>query len=165
MNNGIYIEDLSEQVLAADITNAMLLAAEAALEQHCACKADVFISITGADEMQRLNNEARGVDSVTDVLSFPYVDFADGQTLESAAQTSHMLNPDTGRLMLGDIIICIQRAAEQAEEYNHTLLREMSFLTVHGLLHLLGYDHEDEAGAQQMFALQDEILSQCNITR
>ena len=75
------------------------------------------------------------------------------------------INPQTGRLNIGDVIICLDRAKEQAVSYNHSLKREIAFLSLHGLLHLLGYDHMNQEDEQQMFTLQNEILALANITR
>lgn len=165
MNNGIFVENLCSQRIEENIIKGMEAAVSEGLRQHCSQEADVFISITDAGEIRQLNMEARGIDSATDVLSFPYIDFANGQSLEVAATAEHMLNPETGRVMLGDIVICLERATEQAEEYGHSLLREMAFLSVHGLLHLLGFDHEQDDDARRMFAAQEEILNGCGISR
>lgn len=165
MNNGIFIESLVDNGPDSGITERMNGVVEEALRRHCGQDSDVFISIIGEEEMHTLNKESRGVDKPTDVLSFPYIDFAGGQDIAQAAATPAMLNPETGRLMLGDIIICLPIAHRQAEEYGHSIEREMCFLAVHGVLHLLGYDHETEGEAGQMFALQDEVLESCGVTR
>lgn len=178
MSNGIYIEDLvgAEDRAGADhpaggnadiaaATGSMREVAEAALELHCGYEADVFVSIVDEGEIQQLNSESRGIDRPTDVLSFPYIDFEQGQSLAQAAATAHMLNPETGRLMLGDIVICLDIAKRQADEYGHGLRRELCFLLLHGLLHLLGFDHENDADAERMFGEQDRILSSCGIER
>ena len=102
-------------------------------------------------EIQRLNKEYRGIDAVTDVISFALEDNADH------------INNDIR--ILGDIYICIPRMIEQANTYGHSIKRELSFLTVHGLLHLLGYDHKDEEEEKEMFGLQELILNEEGITR
>ncbi len=108
---------------------------------------NVSVLITDNDEIQGLNLEYRQKDAPTDVLSFPLFD-EDGNLDDEE---------------LGDIVISLERAKAQAEEYNHSLKREVAFLTAHSMLHLLGYDHEN--GEQEMYVKQDEILNQLGITR
>ena len=103
------------------------------------------------EEIHELNKQYRGVDRVTDVISF---------ALEDAHDVSL-----THVRVLGDIYICIDRMKEQALEYGHSETRELSFLTVHGLLHLLGYDHQTKEDEEVMFGLQRKILSDLNINR
>lgn len=103
------------------------------------------------EEIKALNKEYRGIDKVTDVISFALEDNED------------LINNDTR--VLGDIYICIPRALEQAENYGHSIKRELAFLTVHGLLHLLGYDHMEKEEEKEMFALQELILNEEGITR
>jgi probable rRNA maturation factor len=112
---------------------------------------DVCVLITDAEEIQRLNANYRGIDRVTDVLTFP------------AWEGDAILCPPDG--YLGDIAICIDRAQEQAEEYGHSLERELAFLAVHGALHLLGYDHETPDGEADMHKKQDEILNELGYRR
>ena len=103
------------------------------------------------EEIHELNKQYRGVDRVTDVISFALEDVNDVSL--------------TDVRVLGDIYICIDRMKEQAIEYNHSETRELSFLTVHGLLHLLGYDHQTKEEEEVMFNLQRKILSDLNINR
>ena len=125
---------------------------------------EMSLSIVSPDEIQSLNNSFRGVDAVTDVLSFPTIENPERKTLD-VTQFSSDVNPDTHKLNLGDVIICRERAIEQAEEYGHSIKREMSFLALHGLLHLLGYDHVEPADEEQMTRLQAEILAKFKINR
>lgn len=112
-----------------------------------------YFSIIFVDEnkIQELNKEYRGIDKITDVISFALEDNEDSIYNDMR--------------VLGDIYICIPRAKEQAENYGHSIKRELSFLTVHGLLHLLGYDHIKKADEEKMFALQELILNEEGITR
>lgn len=103
------------------------------------------------EEIHELNKQYRGVDRVTDVISF-------------ALEDAHDVSLSDVRV-LGDIYICIDRMKEQALEYGHSETRELSFLTVHGLLHLLGYDHQTKEDEEVMFGLQRKILSDLNINR
>lgn len=102
------------------------------------------------DEIKKINKEYRNNDSVTDVISFA---FEDNEKIKSKIR------------VLGDIYICIPRMIEQAENYGHSIKRELSFLTVHGLLHLLGYDHMEKEEEKVMFDLQERILNEEGITR
>ena len=104
------------------------------------------------------------MDAVTDVLSFPTVDNPEHKTLRATDFPSDV-NADTGKLNVGDVIICRERAIEQAAEFGHSIKREMSFLALHGLLHLLGYDHVEPADEEQMTRLQKEILTKYHVNR
>ncbi|MBR5480049.1 MAG: rRNA maturation RNase YbeY [Clostridia bacterium] len=124
---------------------------------------DVYIMITDDGGICQLNNEHRGKNSPTDVLSFPMQEFTPG---EEYIPSPLELDPDTGALMLGDIVISLDRAKAQAEEFNHSLTRELCFLCAHSILHLLGYDHElSEEDEKIHFALQEELLESCGISR
>lgn len=122
------------------------------------CAIDVYIC--GDSEMQKINMLHRGVDKTTDVLSFPMFEFKDGFDPVIA-----ILSQD-GELFLGDIIISLDRAVSQASEYAHSVSRELGFLTVHAVLHLLGYDHErGEKQEEDMFSKQEEILKKSGLER
>lgn len=103
----------------------------------------------------------RNKDSVTDVLSFPMLDFDDEGNI-----IDYEFDFDDELMVLGDIVICAKRALEQSVEYGHSFMREIAFLTVHSMLHLLGYDHENNTDMEQkMFKRQEEILKEMGITR
>lgn len=126
---------------------------------------EMSLSFVSAEEIKSLNSQYRNVDDVTDVLSFPTVDNPERKALNLSEFALDSINPETGKLNIGDVIICLERAKEQATEYNHSLKRELCFLSLHGLLHLLGYDHIEPDDEKQMVALQDEILNKMHITR
>lgn len=128
---------------------AIARAAQAALDFERR-DGDLTILIDTPDRIQELNRTFRKVDRVTDVLTFP------------AWEGEISLAADG---YLGDIMICYERAKEQALEYGHSLVRELSFLAVHGVLHLLGYDHMTEADEQVMRAKQTVILDRMGVTR
>ena len=115
-------------------------------------KCDPIVSVSFVDNkyIHKINKKYRGIDRPTDVISFAFVD---------AEGNYDKILSSPGVVVLGDIYISIDKAKEQAEEYGHSLHRELSFLFVHGLLHLLGYDHMKEEDEKIMFNLQDEILS------
>ena len=128
------------------------------------CNFDAQISITFADNaaIRRINREQRGIDRPTDVLSFPMLEFDE----EGNAQGDYEYDYDTGLVILGDIVISMEKAAEQAENFGHSFLREVCFLTVHSMLHLLGYDHvDDPRGEAVMNEKQEKILQELGITR
>ena len=113
-----------------------------------ACFSVIFVN---EDEIKKINKEYRGIDRVTDVISFAFEDSDD------------LVYNDIR--VLGDIYVCIPKMIEQAKEFGHSEKRELSFLCVHGLLHLLGYDHMEKEDEKVMFALQELILNEANITR
>ena len=109
----------------------------------------ISVSLVNEEIIHQINNEYRHIDRVTDVISFAFNDGEDRETLYHSNDV----------VVLGDIYICIDQAKRQAEEYGHSLDREMRFLFVHGLLHLLGYDHMKKEDEEIMFPLQEEILA------
>ena len=115
---------------------------------------EVSVTIVDNEEIRKINNKFRNIDRATDVLSCPLIDF-DNESL-----------PDDGsKIYLGDIIISIERAKEQAKEYGHSIDREIGFLTAHSMLHLLGYDHMVPEEEKEMFAKQEEILNNLGLRR
>ncbi len=123
-----------------------------AFELECVKKASCSIIIVDNSFIHKLNKEYRGIDRETDVISFALED------------DKSMIIPNEIRL-LGDIYISLDKAKEQAEAYGHSLERELCFLAVHGIYHLLGYDHESEEEAKIMFKKQEEVLMEYGITR
>lgn len=123
------------------------------------CEAE--LSFADEEEIRTLNREYRGVDAVTDVLSFPALEGKDGKILFSDFDR----NPETGKLMLGDVVLCKARAAEQAEEYGHSLEREIGYLELHSLLHLVGFDHENEEDRRVMRETEEKILQKIGLQR
>ncbi len=112
-------------------------------------EAEVSVSVVDADEIKRLNKEFRNINKVTDVLSFPIGD----------------KNPETGEIVLGDIVLCADKIIAQAEEFGHTRKRELAFLTCHSMLHLLGYDHMEDEERIEMEKLQKNILDKIGYKR
>lgn len=123
----------------------------------------VGVTLVEPDRIQEINRAFRKVDSVTDVLSFPMID---GMLAQAApAALLGCVDPETGALELGDLVLCPARAAEQAQEYGHSLRREMGYLCAHGMLHLLGYDHEDEDERAVMRQKEEQALAALSLTR
>ena len=126
---------------------------------ECPYEAQVNLLITGKAEIHEMNMEHRGIDRPTDVLSFPMVDFeVPGEFDFLEEEGDDCFEPDSGELMLGDIVICADKVVEQAEEYGHGIRREYAFLIAHSMLHLMGYDHMTEEDAKEMEHLQEDIL-------
>lgn len=129
--------------------------------EECPYEAEVNVLLTDNDAIQEINRDYRQIDAPTDVLSFPMVDFemeSDFNHVEDHVED--YFNPETGELILGDIIISIEKVIEQAEKYGHSQERELAFLIAHSMLHLCGYDHMDEAEREVMEGKQREILEQ-----
>lgn len=135
--------------------------------EECPYDTEISLLITGPEEVREMNRDFRGIDSTTDVLSFPMLSFEDGPSDFSVAEKmeADCFDPETGCLMLGDIVLNMERIKEQAEEFGHSLLREYAFLIAHSMLHLCGYDHMTEQEAKQMEKKQDLALSQIGIGR
>ncbi len=117
--------------------------------------AELSVTFVNNEEIQRLNHQYRHIDRATDVLSF---------ALEEANEEIEISGADIP-IVLGDIIISVDKAKEQAEEYNHSFSRELGFLALHGFLHLLGYDHMDSEEEKKMFLRQEEILNDFGLSR
>lgn len=133
---------------------------------QCPYEVETSILLVDREEIHRLNKEFRGVDRPTDVLSFPMMEYgAPGDFESEKFQQTLTVSPETEELMLGDMVICSQVVCEQAKEYGHSLLREFSFLVVHSLLHLYGYDHIEEEDRIVMENLQKEIMQELKINR
>ncbi|MGI6526210.1 MAG: rRNA maturation RNase YbeY [Caldicoprobacterales bacterium] len=129
-------------------------------------QAEISLLLTDNAEIQRLNRLYRGKDKATDVLSFPLLAL---DPLDRAAWLKELEEkqvPENGEVMLGDIVISVEKAEEQAKEYGHGIKRELGFLMIHGLLHLLGYDHErNQEEEQSMNTMQEAILLECELPR
>ena len=122
---------------------------------------EINVLITDDAGIHAINREQREVDRPTDVLSFPMFDLQPGDKPET-----DWADPDSGLVPLGDMVISLERCAEQAQEFGHPLQRELAYLSVHSVLHLLGYDHMDEGPMKaQMRAREEEILNNLGITR
>ncbi|MGN1114982.1 MAG: rRNA maturation RNase YbeY [Candidatus Ornithomonoglobus sp.] len=127
--------------------------------EECNFDAEISLTFTDNDGIHEINREYRGIDRPTDVLSFPMLEF-DGEETDAEFET------EDGLVMLGDIVISIERAREQAGELNHSLRRELAFLTAHSMLHLLGWDHvDDPEGEAYMIEKQNEALTKLGLTR
>ena len=130
-------------------------AAKAALKaQGVRSDCNINIMLTDDAGIREINREQRGIDDATDVLSFPLNELKEGALDPEACET----DPETGRLLLGDMVLSLERCAAQGVEYGHGFAREVSYLTVHSALHLLGYDHLDEGERKRAMRAREEYI-------
>lgn len=133
--------------------------------EECPYEAQVSLLLTDSAEIHRMNAEFRGIDRETDVLSFPMQEYETPGDFSRAEEDPDSFDPDSGELLLGDIVLNGDRVYAQAEEYGHSVEREFAFLIAHSMLHLCGYDHMEEEEARTMEGRQREILNLLNIKR
>lgn len=146
----LLIDNRTGEAFPKELEEAVEKAAGQALRyEKYAEPCEISVSIVDNAEIRKVNQHFRGIDRATDVLSFPQLTFAEGEEPEKN---------ENGEVLLGDIIISLERAREQAAEYGHSLRREVAFLTAHSMLHLLGYDHMEPEEEAEMFRRQGEIL-------
>lgn len=122
---------------------------------------EISILLVDNEEIQKLNKIHRNIDRPTDVLSFPMFEYDENGEID----ISECDFGENGEILLGDIVISLEKAMQQSKEYGHSFEREVGFLTAHSLLHLLGYDHMEKDEELEMFSLQEEILEQCGLDR
>jgi probable rRNA maturation factor len=155
------------QLAGVDMEAIARSVVEAALDyEDCPYEVELNLLLTDNEGIHRMNQEYRQIDRPTDVLSFPMVEYetpADFSVVEDGI--CDCFNPETGELVLGDIIISLEKVVEQAENYGHSREREYAFLIAHSMLHLFGYDHMDPDEAKVMEDRQSAILESLNILR
>ena len=149
MKNVIYTRDKTEKKAFTPALRALVKrAVTRTLEfEDVSRPSEVSVTFVDKDEIKALNRDYREKNSVTDVLSFPTLD-----------DESEIVPFDNEAIALGDVIICADKCLEQSEEFGHSLEREVAYLTIHSVLHLLGYDHIDEHEEKEMTAKQDAII-------
>ena len=133
--------------------------------EDCPYEAEVSVTIVDDEEIRSINNEYRGIDKSTDVLSFPFNEFSAPGNFDDIEENIDAFNPETGELLLGDIILSTEHILEQAKEYGHSKTRELAFLVVHSMLHLMGYDHMEDDERTVMEEKQRKILELEGISR
>jgi len=163
----IYFENEYPGILPDNYMDIVKDIVEASLEYlECPYECEINVIFTDDAGIQDINREYRNIDAPTDVLSFPMVDYEEPGVFDKVElYPEDYFNQDSGELMLGDIILNVDRIEKQAKDYGHTRRREIAFLTAHSMLHLAGYDHIDEAERHNMELLQDEILTTKGYTR
>lgn len=151
---GINYEEIADKVINAALDY-----------EECPYEAEVSLTLVDNNRIHDINKEFRDIDRPTDVLSFPMVEYDDAGEFAFLEDENDCFNPETGELMLGDIIISLDKVEEQAIAYGHSFTREYAFLIAHSMLHLMGYDHMTDDDASIMEAKQRAILDNLNITR
>ena len=163
----LYAENETEVTFPFDIEETATKVIEVVLDSEgCPYEATVNLLLTDNEGIHAYNKEYRGIDRETDVLSFPNLDFdAPADFSKAEEHEADYFDPDSGELLLGDVIISVDKVKEQAESYGHGLKREFAFLVCHSLLHLCGYDHMEDAERIVMEEKQEKILQELGITR
>ena len=163
----LYLEEEGEITLPFETKEVADLVVEAALEyEGCPYEAEVNLLLTMNGQIREMNREFRNIDRATDVLSFPMIEYETPGEFDFLEDRPDCFDPETGRLLLGDIVISKEKVLSQAEEYGHSVERELSYLAVHSVLHLLGYDHMDEGPMKaQMRRREEHILEGLGIRR
>lgn len=162
----VYIENEYEKPIAIDFENIIINVVNEAIDfVNCPYECEVNVTIVDNEKIKAINNEQRNIDNPTDVLSFPLIDYKKEADFSEIHNNINYFNPDSGELMLGDIVISYDKVMEQALEYNHSLEREIAFLTAHSMLHLFGYDHMEDNERIIMEDKQKNILNNLGITR
>lgn len=163
----LYIETEGEISFSFDVEEVARLVVDAALDiVRCPYESEIDLLLTHDEEIHEMNREHRGIDRPTDVLSFPMLEFTiPGDFSGIDEEAEDIFNPESGELMLGDIVISADRVLAQADEYGHSPRREYAFLIAHSILHLCGYDHIEEDERAVMEEKQREIMEKINILR
>lgn len=163
----IYVEEETKIPFSFDYKALIERVINETLEKAgCPYEAEVNVLLTDDTSIREINKESRGIDASTDVLSFPLAEYgspADFDTLEESQP--EVFHPDTGELLLGDIVISVEHVLAQAESFGHSVPRELGFLTAHSVLHLCGFDHMEEAERTIMENKQREVMDALKIYR
>ncbi|AZV55800.1 rRNA maturation RNase YbeY [Clostridium sp. AWRP] len=130
-------------------------------EENVNIPCEISVIFIDNEEIKNINRENRNIDKVTDVLSFPMLEYPEGSVFKQVYENYEFeeSDMDDGNLVLGDIALSLEKAEEQAQEFGHSFLREACYLTVHSVLHLLGYDHMEENDKKIMRQREEKILS------
>ena len=131
----------------------------------CPYESEVNLLLTMNEQIQEMNANFRDIDRATDVLSFPMLDYEVPGEFDFLEERDDCFNPETGELVLGDIVISKEKVISQAEEFGHSIKREYAFLIAHSMLHLSGYDHMEEEERLEMERMQRELMEKLNILR
>lgn len=165
----IYEDNRQEKIeVTEELVNGLKNSIEFALkEEEVDIPCEISLLFVDNDEIKEINNETRNIDKETDVLSFPMLDYPKDKVYKEAYKgyTFDETFMDGEELVLGDIVLSLEKALEQSKEYNHSFQREVSYLVVHSVLHLLGYDHMEEEEKARMRSREEEILNKLDIKR
>ncbi len=163
-----YVDNETDHKFEFDVEKTVESVCKKVLEkENCPFEnVSVNVLITDNEGIRGFNNEFRNIDKETDVLSFPNLEFEiPGEYLIPKGDEADFVDPETGDIILGDIILSKDRIISQAEEYGHSVKREFAFLVAHSMLHLSGYDHMTEEEAAVMERRQKAVLEELGITR
>lgn len=161
------VENETREVFPFPVEELAKQIGEAVLEaEGCPFEASVNLALADNQSIRALNGQYRGVDQETDVLSFPNLKFLIPGVFDmNLNRREDSFDPQTGLLLLGDVMISVEKAREQARLYGHSLRREIAFLVAHSMFHLCGYDHMEEQQARVMEEKQEQVLTRLGITR
>ena len=161
-----YVENETGENFTFDMEETAEKVCRAVLEEEkCPYEVQVSLVVTDNAGIRELNRECRGIDRETDVLSFPNLDFEREGEFHVDDKKADYFDPESGELILGDIMISADKVKQQAKEYGHSLRREFAFLVAHSMFHLCGYDHMEEQAAEVMEKKQREVLERIGIRR
>ena len=161
MTVDIYSQNEQDKIPVSEQLETMIedVIKETLKSENFASDCMVSVTLTDNENIREINNEQRNIDSATDVLSFPVLEFENGELVENVGDVFE------DRLILGDIVVSLERAKQQCEEFGHSFEREVGYLVCHSVLHLLGYDHEDEAERTVMRKKEENVMSRMMLSR
>ncbi len=165
----IYVDNRQNKIeVTDDFVNKLTEVIEFALkEEEVDIKCEISVLFVDNEEIKEINKDTRGIDRETDVLSFPMLEYEDKKVFKEIYK-DYKFSPvdfDGEELVLGDIVLSLEKSLEQSEEFNHAYEREAAYLVVHSVLHLLGYDHMEDDEKSIMRSREEEILNKLKITR
>lgn len=163
----VYIENETDKEIPERYEEIVNEIVDASIDYvHCPYECEINVIFTNNEGIQIINKDFRDIDAPTDVLSFPMIEYEFPEDFSKLEEESvDCFNQDNGELLLGDIILNVDRIKSQSEEFNHSIYRELAFLTAHSMLHLFGHDHIDEQQRVIMEEKQEEILNMKGYTR
>lgn len=160
------IEYETDNILELDYENIITKVVNTSLDtEECPYDIELNVILTDNKEIKEINQNYREIDSATDVLSFPMVDYTSPSDFSHLEEDDTYFNIETGELILGDIVISVDKVMEQADEYGHSIERELAFLVTHSMMHLFGYDHMVEEERIVMEERQELVLRTLGINR
>lgn len=161
------IEYETEIELGLDYRSIITKVVEKSLDlEQCPYEVELNVILTDNEEIRNINREYRNIDAPTDVLSFPMIEYTTPGNFDGLEEEDNdSFHPETGELILGDIIISVEKVMEQAQEYGHGIERELAFLTAHSMMHLFGYDHMEDEERILMEEKQKKVLDELQIFR
>ena len=162
----LYFEEEGELSLPIPCKELASMVIEAVLDyENCPYEVEVNLLLTMDKEIHEINYNFRQIDRPTDVLSFPMVEYDEAGNFEFLEETDEFFHPESGELMLGDIVVSKEKVVSQAKEYGHSIEREYAFLVAHSMFHLLGYDHMQDDERVVMERKQKKVLENLKIIR